>query len=452
MMESGRVILSKGEWAAVAREEEEEEEEGERERQRRRDNGSVENENASGDDYNKNNGDDASAFPSPAPLVNSPSSATTRTMTTLSVDRLLEAWRLGEKGGAQVVAAAAGVAAPARRSPSPSPQTRKGAAVLQQLRQQLALRSSRGHEELTRARELARMSREGQGRAERWLELWAAGGQNAVAAAAATCRSSPPPSSLSSSPSPSPSPCSSSAASAAAEGERKPKSPPARLPSLSALAAVDAFEVSSPDSAPPEAACPLAVADVLSRGRAASRARAAVREASDRERATSERHRAARAVFDRAAAVAAALGDEQASLELAARAWEHGELARAARARANEGAFAGVNGGHVNRFRLDLHGMHVPEALAALRRHCAALGGLAHPGGVLLHVVTGWGRNSSSGVPRVLPAVLEWLARNSHRFREDASNAGMVYVLLGGVVGGGRAGGGGGGGEGWGSE
>ena len=193
------------------------------------------------------------------------------------------------------------------------------------------------------------------------------------------------------------------------------------------------FEVSSPGSAPPEAACPLAVADVLSRGRAASRARAAAREASDWERAISERHRAARAVFDRAAAVAAALGDEQASAELASRAWEHGALAVEARARANESAFAGVNGGRVNRVRLDLHGMRVPEALSALRRHCAALAGLAHPsGGVLLQVVTGWGRNSSSGVPRVRPAVVQWLAANSHRFREDANNAGVVYVLLGG--------------------
>ena len=143
-------------------------------------------------------------------------------------------------------------------------------------------------------------------------------------------------------------------------------------------------------------------------------------------------HRAARDVFDRAAAVAAALGDEQASAELAARAWEHRALALEARARANESAFAWVNGGHVNRFRLDLHGMHVPEALSVLRRHCATLAGLAHPSGVLLQVVTGWGRNSSSGVPRVRPAVLEWLASNSHHHREDVNNAGMVYILLGG--------------------
>ena len=387
MMESGRVVLSRDEWAEVARKEEEEEgeegEEGEKQ----------------GDDEN----DEAAAF-----LSTAPSSSTAE----LSIDRLLEAWRLGEKGGAANAATTAGA-----RLPFPSPQKNKRAAKL------LLALPSRGIEELPRAKDLARMHREGQGRAERWLELWA-GGRNAPATTSASCSSFPP----KRCPSPS-----TPSADPASEKQKK-KSPSPRLPSLSALAAVDVFEVSSPGSAPPEAACPLAVADVLSRGRAASRARAAAREASDRERATSERHGAARAVFDRAAAVAAALGDEQASVELAARAWEHRALAREARARANESAFAGVNGGHVNRFRLDLHGMHVPEALSVLRLHCTTLARLAHPSGVLLQVVTGWGRNSSSGVPRVRPAVLEWLASNSYQFREDVNNAGVVYILLGGAA------------------
>jgi len=208
---------------------------------------------------------------------------------------------------------------------------------------------------------------------------------------------------------------------------------------------VDAFEVlsssSSPSSSsrassePPDPACHSALAEVLARGRAAAQGRAEARDAADRERATAERHKTTKAVFDRAAAVAAALGDEGASRELAARAWEHAALASAARARANESAFVGFNAGHVNRFRLDLHGMHVVEALAVLRRHCAALGGLAHPSGILLNVITGHGKNSSNGVPRVLPAVLSWLASTSHRFREDANNAGVVHVLLGGVGG-----------------
>jgi len=435
MMESGRVVLAEEAWAEVAREEEEEEEE----------------EEERGDDES---GEDVAAFLSTPPLqmtmmTSSPSSKTSSSTTAaLSVGRLLEAWRLGEKGGVQAAvaataadadaaaaSAAASAAAAGARLSFPSPRKKKSAAM-----PKLAL-PSRGLEELTRARELARMSREGQSRAERWLELWASG-RNAPAAlpAETTCCSSPSPSRSRSSFSPkrSPSPLTGLADSASetANGEhkqeQKQRSPPPRLPSLSALAAVDMFEVSSPGSAPPEAACPLAVADVLSRGRAASRARAEARETSDRERATSERHRAARDVFDRAAAVAAALGDEQASAELAARAWEHRALALEARARANESAFAGVNGGHVNRFRLDLHGMHVPEALSVLRRHCATLAGLAHPSGVLLQVVTGWGRNSSSGVPRVRPAVLEWLASNSRHHREDVNNAGMVYILLGG--------------------
>ena len=439
MMESGRVVLAEEEWAKVARETQEEEEEKQRDGEK-----------------------DVAAFLSTPPphttVLSSPSSTTTPSTATLSVDCLLEAWRLGEKKGMQAaVAGSAANAASASASASasapaaasawgtrlsfPSPPKKKSPATLQR-----GL-SSHELEELTRARELARMSREGQVRAERWLELWA-GGRDAPATLPAetrpatccsstTSHSSPSPS-FSPRRSPSPStaladPASQEASKGGQRQEQRQQSPSPRLPSLSALAAVDMFEVSSPGSAPPEAACPLAVADVLSRGRAASRARAAAREASDRERAISERHRAARAVFDRAAAVAAALGDEQASIELASRAWEHGALAVEARARANESAFAGVNGGHVNRFRLDLHGMHVPEALSALRRHCAALAGLAHPSGVLLQVVTGWGRNSSSGVPRVRPAVLRWLAANSHHYREDANNAGVVYILLGGA-------------------
>ena len=35
---------------------------------------------------------------------------------------------------------------------------------------------------------------------------------------------------------------------------------------------------------------------------------------------------------------------------------------------------------------MDLHGLHVEEALRALENHLLALGGLNHPGGTLLQV------------------------------------------------------------------
>jgi hypothetical protein len=36
--------------------------------------------------------------------------------------------------------------------------------------------------------------------------------------------------------------------------------------------------------------------------------------------------------------------------------------------------------------QVDLHGLHVEEALRVLERHLIALGGLGHPGGILLQV------------------------------------------------------------------
>lgn len=36
--------------------------------------------------------------------------------------------------------------------------------------------------------------------------------------------------------------------------------------------------------------------------------------------------------------------------------------------------------------QVDLHGLHVEEALRVLERHLIALGGLGHPGGTLLQV------------------------------------------------------------------
>lgn len=38
---------------------------------------------------------------------------------------------------------------------------------------------------------------------------------------------------------------------------------------------------------------------------------------------------------------------------------------------------------------MDLHGLHVEEALRVLEKHLIALGGLGHPGGILLQVRIG---------------------------------------------------------------
>ena len=433
MMESGRVVLAEEAWAEVAREEEEEEEEEER-----------------GDDES---GEDVAAFLSTPPLqmtmmTSSPSSKTSSSTTAaLSVGRLLEAWRLGEKGGvlsalaataadadAAAASAAASAAAAGARLSFPSPRKKKSAAM-----PKLAL-PSRGLEELARAGLVARMGREGQVRASDGSSFGPAGGTRGGSASRNNVLLFSLSFSLSFF-------VFSEALSLPFDRVGRFRFRDSKRRGTSKSRSRDLLPLASRVS---RRSLPWTCSRSLPRARRRPKLRArwrsptsspggaqlpgrALRPARPRTgKGHLERHRAARDVFARAAAVAAALGDEQASAELAARAWEHRALALEARARANESAFAGVNGGHVNRFRLDLHGMHVPEALSVLRRHCATLAGLAHPSGVLLQVVTGWGRNSSSGVPRVRPAVLEWLASNSHHHREDVNNAGMVYILLGG--------------------
>ncbi|XP_078457110.1 NEDD4-binding protein 2-like isoform X3 [Lampetra planeri] len=79
---------------------------------------------------------------------------------------------------------------------------------------------------------------------------------------------------------------------------------------------------------------------------------------------------------------------------------------------------------------LDLHGLHVGEATAALadvleqrQRECQAQGKSS-----VLSVITGQGNNSRGGVSRLKPAVLDYLRKNKYRFSEP--HAGLVKVHL----------------------
>ncbi len=98
------------------------------------------------------------------------------------------------------------------------------------------------------------------------------------------------------------------------------------------------------------------------------------------------------------------------------------------------------------------------EALKVLETHLIALGGLGHPGGILLQVnllltfiwrvlsegntwngggapgsieaaylmqvIVGLGRHSVGGVARILPAVVRYLTDAGYNFREEPNNAG----------------------------
>ena len=72
-----------------------------------------------------------------------------------------------------------------------------------------------------------------------------------------------------------------------------------------------------------------------------------------------------------------------------------------------------------------------PLPLQILERHLTSLGSLGHPGGILLEVVTGLGRHSNTGQPRLLPAVVRYLADAGYRFDSQEGNAGVILVHIG---------------------
>lgn len=60
-----------------------------------------------------------------------------------------------------------------------------------------------------------------------------------------------------------------------------------------------------------------------------------------------------------------------------------------------------------------------------------SLGGLGHPGGIILEVVTGVGRHSSAGQPRLLPAVVRFLSDAGYRFDTQVSKQRGVVDFFG---------------------
>lgn len=150
----------------------------------------------------------------------------------------------------------------------------------------------------------------------------------------------------------------------------------------------------------------------------------------DQERRLADMHATSAGVFQRAAKDAFDQGETAVGKELSGRSKEHLALAADARVRANADAYDAHNAGITNRFKIDLHGLNVDEAMAMLDRHLANLGGLSAPGGILLQVVTGVGKHSAGGQPRILPAVVRSLRESGLQFWSQPDNAGMVEVLL----------------------
>uniref|UniRef100_A0A8C7YJS5 NEDD4 binding protein 2 n=1 Tax=Oryzias sinensis TaxID=183150 RepID=A0A8C7YJS5_9TELE len=108
----------------------------------------------------------------------------------------------------------------------------------------------------------------------------------------------------------------------------------------------------------------------------------------------------------------------------------HGQRMREANHRAAVHIFEKVNASLLPRNILDLHGLHVNEALEHLTQtlqdktaECAQ--GLCQP---QLSVITGRGNHSQGGVARIRPAVIDYLTNKHYRFTEP--KPGLILVSL----------------------
>lgn len=108
----------------------------------------------------------------------------------------------------------------------------------------------------------------------------------------------------------------------------------------------------------------------------------------------------------------------------------HGQRMREANHRAAVQIFERVNSSLLPQNILDLHGLHVEEALEHLRdvlekKTTDCERGLCRP---QLSVITGRGNHSQGGVARIRPAVLDYLTNKHYRFTEP--KPGLVLVSL----------------------
>lgn len=108
----------------------------------------------------------------------------------------------------------------------------------------------------------------------------------------------------------------------------------------------------------------------------------------------------------------------------------HRAAAHMARYYASTYAYFARNLHILNSFKIDLHGLHVREALYILRKYVNGLVSLHHPGGVLLKIITGCGSHSKEGTATLLPAVIKELSNRRYLFDIEEKNSGMIRVLL----------------------
>ena len=147
-----------------------------------------------------------------------------------------------------------------------------------------------------------------------------------------------------------------------------------------------------------------------------------------RVRAQQQSHFAAAEQERKNAQAAAARGDRAAAVRHERAAREAARCGREAGAADADATLAANNTGQFNFYTVDLHALHVGEALREVAKvmdtYCAHLRGIAH-----LRFITGRGAHSSGGVARIQPAVCNLL--QSRRVPFDlTANGGAVEVTV----------------------
>ena len=147
-----------------------------------------------------------------------------------------------------------------------------------------------------------------------------------------------------------------------------------------------------------------------------------------RVRAQQKSHFAAADQERRNAQAAAAMGDRAAAVRHAQAAREAARCAREAGAAAADATLAANNTGQLNFYTVDLHALHVGEALREVAKvmdiYCTHLRGIAH-----LRFITGRGAHSTGGVARIQPAVCNLLQSRRVAF-DVTANGGAVEVTV----------------------
>lgn len=154
------------------------------------------------------------------------------------------------------------------------------------------------------------------------------------------------------------------------------------------------------------------------------------RQPGDLERSMMRAHYLARCAANEASSAAAARGEERAATIHASIAKYHGRAIHRCRQAASCEAYYENNSAILNVYKLDLHGLHVTDAIQVLEYHINYLHCINNPCSWLMKVVTGVGNHSASGVARIQPAVLDYLADSGYLFDVEDMNPGIVRILL----------------------